>query len=328
MWRYLFLGLAMFMIGRKSDSKELDNYNKSDSKICEPIRSNDTPEEMLNKQLDSLIGLKNVKKQVYNLINFVKVQQMKKDRNLKCSPISLHMAFSGNPGTGKTIVARILSQHFYRIGLCKTNAFIEVDRSSIVQQYIGHTEKRVNELFDKASGGVLFIDEVHALSQSDELGKDFGLKAIDTMVKLMEDRRNEVIVIVAGYPNKLPLFFKSNPGLNSRFPFRISFEDYSDKELYSIFCFMANTENLKISKKCKKVFYQVLKKSKASIEEFGNARGVRNIFEKVMLLQANRVAKIIGPTDEELFKIEPDDLKCLLDVQLGTEDEKIIGFKV
>lgn len=319
MWKYVLLGLVILGAAHNNNEETtgcLDNGT---------LQISDTPEELLKAKLDALIGLKNVKKQVNDLVNFVKVQKLKKERNLPCFPISLHMVFSGNPGTGKTIVARILSQYFYRIGLCKKQVFIEVDRACIVQKYIGHTEARVKELFDKARGGVLFIDEAYALVTDSD--KDFGQRAIDTIVKLLEDDKDETIVIVAGYPDKMTAFLDSNPGLKSRFPFRIAFEDYDEKELYQIFCHMANEYNLRASKQCEKLFYDLLKKHDVCAEAFGNARGVRNIFEKAVLIQANRVAGMTSPTNEDLINITPDDLKCLLDIPVQAKIERKIGFE-
>lgn len=319
MWPYVLLGLVL--LGATHKSEEIID--------CDNLKtvSDIPPEDMLKSMLDALIGLKNIKKQVSDLVNFVKVQKMKKDRNIKCCPISLHMVFSGNPGTGKTVVARILSQYFYRIGLCKNNVFIEADRSCIVRKYIGHTEARMKELFAKAKGGVIFIDEAYALAMSDDCERDFGHEAINTMVKLLEDERDNTIVIVAGYTDKMSMFLKSNPGLSSRFPFRLAFDDYSAKELYQIFCFMAAEYNLTVSGKCENLFFKVLKMLNTSTEEFGNARGVRNILDKILLLQANRVAGLVNPTNKELIEIKPTDFELLLDAPIQTDKVRKIGFE-
>jgi hypothetical protein len=185
----------------------------------------------------------------------------------------------------------------------------------------------MKELFAKAKGGVLFIDEAYALVKSDDCERDFGQEAINTMVKLLEDERDNTVVIVAGYADKMSTFLKSNPGLSSRFPFHIVFEDYSAEELYQIFCFMAAENNLMVSNKCENIFFRVLEKLNISAEGFGNARGVRNIVDKILLLQANRVAEIANPTNEDLIEIKPADLELLLDSPVQTDKVRKIGFE-
>ncbi|WP_418750057.1 AAA family ATPase [Frisingicoccus sp.] len=253
-----------------------------------------------SKQLEKLIGLTNIKKEINALISFVKVQSMRQQRGMSSVPLSLHCVFTGNPGTGKTTVARILANEYKKMGVLKKGHTVEVDRSGLVGQYIGETAIKTQEKIHEAMGGVLFIDEAYALAKADN-SRDFGQEAIDTLLKAMEDYRNEFIVIVAGYEKQMEKFINSNPGLKSRFSRIIKFEDYSAEEMIQIFLKLCSEYQYTLSRDA----YICLERKMNELElnkpeNFANAREVRNIFERVIQNQAVRVSK--GKGDLGLIK--------------------------
>lgn len=266
--------------------------------------------EDLKKELDSYIGLEGVKKEVRNLINMATVYKMRKDNDLPTADISLHMVFSGNPGTGKTMIARLMARVYHSLGLLSKGHLTEVDRSGLVAGYIGQTAIKTAKVLEEAMGGVLFIDEAYTLTSKTE--NDFGFEAVDTVLKAMEDNRDDLVVIVAGYIELMEEFVDSNPGLRSRFNKYIHFEDYTTEEMLGIF-----------ELQCKKSCYELTEDAKAEAEEyfravsdeageFGNARGVRNTFEKILTEQANRLAVMETVTREDLMKITAEDIKAAL----------------
>ncbi|MDD5823139.1 MAG: AAA family ATPase [Firmicutes bacterium] len=266
-----------------------------------------TLEELL-EELNSLIGLEKVKKDVNSLINLVKVMKMREERGMKEVDVSLHLVFSGNPGTGKTTVARLLSRLYCRIGVLSKGHLVEVDRSGLVSGYVGQTALKTQEVIQKSIGGVLFIDEAYALTANKD-GNDFGMEAVDTLLKGMEDHRDDLAVIVAGYPQLMEDFLGSNPGLRSRFNKFIYFDDYTPEELFGIFkmqCkkngYAADDEALEYAKE----FFTERYNNRD--EKYANARDVRNFFEKAVVEQANRIAKEEAPTDEELAALKLSDL--------------------
>lgn len=264
--------------------------------------------EELMAQLEGLVGLEEVKKDVKNLVNLMKVRKLRQENDLPVPPMSLHMVFMGNPGTGKTTVARILGGLYAAIGVLKKGQLIEVDRSGLVAGYVGQTALKTKEVINSALGGVLFIDEAYALSSGGE--NDFGREAIETILKAMEDHRDELVVIVAGYDEPMEEFLSSNPGLESRFNKYFHFPDYNGEQLLAIF-----------KGQCSKNSYIMSEEAEAAAREmftalyenrddnFGNGRDVRNCFEDMIVRQSNRVAAMEAPTKDDLMAVLPEDLK-------------------
>ena len=262
----------------------------------------------LMEQLEDLVGLEEVKKDIKNLMNLVKVRKLRQENDLPVPPMSLHMVFMGNPGTGKTTVARLVSGLYAAIGVLSKGQLVEVDRSGLVAGYVGQTALKTQEVIKSALGGVLFIDEAYSLSSGGE--NDFGREAIETILKAMEDHRDDLIVIVAGYTGPMERFLTSNPGLESRFNKYFFFPDYNGEQLMAIF-----------RKQCEKNSYTMTEETeKAAVEmftqlyeerneNFGNGRDVRNCFEDMIVRQANRVAAMDAPTKEDLMTVLPEDLQ-------------------
>ena len=260
------------------------------------------------EELNNLIGLTTVKEEVSSLINVQKVNLKRKEMGLKEADVSKHLVFSGNPGTGKTTVARILAKVYHALGLLKQGQLVEVDRAGLVAGYIGQTAIKTKEVIDSAMGGILFIDEAYTLSANKGEG-DFGQEAIDTILKAMEDHRDEFIVIVAGYTDLMEEFLDSNPGLRSRFNKFIHFPDYTPEELRRIFEFTAGKNGYKVSKDALEYLQNYYKLKLAMAEpNFANARDARNIFEKAVTRQANRLADKADCTKEELELLTLSDI--------------------
>ncbi|MDO4804691.1 MAG: AAA family ATPase [Lachnospiraceae bacterium] len=264
------------------------------------------PEKSGMEELGELIGLDAVKDDVKELVNLVKVQKIREDKGLKTVPVSLHLVFTGNPGTGKTTVARILSKLYKEIGVLTKGQLVEVDRSGLVAGYVGQTAIKTQKKVEEAKGGVLFIDEAYTLAKE---GNDFGQEAIDTILKAMEDNRKDLVVIVAGYTNLMESFINSNPGLKSRFNKYLEFKDYTADELVAIFDMQCNKYNYKVSPDARTAIERTIREREASKgDNFANARDVRNLFETIITNQASRVAQIDDPSEEELTTIEAADV--------------------
>ena len=264
------------------------------------------PETDPMEELDGLVGLTTIKHDVKELMAFVKIQKMREEAGLKAVPVSLHLVFTGNPGTGKTTVARIIARLYKQIGVLQKGQLIEVDRSGLVAGYVGQTALKTQEQIQKALGGVLFIDEAYALAQKDDA---FGQEAINTLLKAMEDHRKDLVVIVAGYTKPMEKFIDSNPGLKSRFNKYIEFPDYTIDELMEIFELNCKKYDYVIEEDAKKqVRARLVSKKMQMQENFANAREVRNMFEDIITNQARRVAAMENPTHDDMMKITIMDL--------------------
>jgi AAA+ superfamily predicted ATPase len=290
-----------------SELLKMNEEKKIEAKISEkpkikPILKSDSQSE-----LNSLIGLQSVKTEISTLTNFIKIQQERQLKGLKTSQPSYHCVFTGNPGTGKTTVARIVAEIYRELGILKKGHLVETDRSGLVAEYVGQTAVKTNKFIDTALDGVLFIDEAYSLISNSK--EDFGKEAIATLLKRMEDNRDRLVVILAGYSAEMQQFIDSNPGLQSRFNRYIEFPDYSADELYQIFEKNAREFDYTISKDAEIPLKAYLENKVANKDKnFGNARFVRNLFEKTIEKQANRLSKEVALTDEKLSKIGSIDI--------------------
>lgn len=266
--------------------------------------------EKLLKELDSLVGLDKIKQNVRSLINLAKVRKLREEQGMPIPAMSLHLVFMGNPGTGKTTVARLIAQLYYAIGVLSKGQLVEVDRSGLVAGFVGQTAVKTSEAIKKALGGVLFVDEAYSLVAA-ESANDFGHEAIETILKAMEDNRNDFVVIVAGYEELMEDFIASNPGLESRFNRYFVFEDYTGSQLYDIFVSMCRDNQYELSEDAEKFarkFFSELYELRD--ENFGNARHVRNVFENMVSVHSDRVAALDSPTKEDLTKVIKEDIEA------------------
>jgi type VII secretion ATPase EccA len=316
--------LAIFEDDDKATSEIVESLDKQDEGKApykfdadredreEGIDPNDTKDEEKEpdpfEELDELIGLESVKEEVKALANYVKVQKQREAQGLKVPKLSYHLVFTGSPGTGKTTVARIVARIYKNLGILKRGHLVETDRSGLIGQYVGQTAPRVNAMCDSALNGVLFIDEAYALTQAG--GQDYGQEAVATLLKRMEDNRDKLVVIVAGYTDEMKKFIDTNPGLQSRFTRYINFPDYSAEELYRIFRMYMRKNQYTITKEAANYLYQRLDDAvKNKDRNFGNARFARNVFEKAIQCQANRLSATSNASPEELTEITLADIK-------------------
>lgn len=260
-------------------------------------------------ELNALVGLSAVKEDVNLLIHTITINEERKKMNLSVPDFSKHLVFYGNPGTGKTTVARIIANLYKELGVISKGQFVETDRSGLVAGYVGQTAIKTKELIDSAMGGVLFIDEAYTLAPEGSGGNDFGQEAIDTLLKAMEDNRDDFIVIVAGYPDLMNRFINSNPGLNSRFNKYLYFNDYNAEELEKIFMLMCEKYQYVPDEELKEKlpeFFQLMVLTKP--DNFANAREVRNIFEKAVQRQSSRLYNDKEHTQEDLTVLKAEDV--------------------
>ena len=301
-------------LGEKAAPKTPDKTpgRAPEKKSGGPEQPSEAPESLpkedmkdLLAELDGYIGLQTVKEEVHNLINMASVYQLRRQHDLPTTDMSLHLVFTGNPGTGKTMMARMMARIYRSLDILSRGQLVEVDRSGLVAGYVGQTAIKTQKVIEKAMGGVLFIDEAYALNGRSE--NDFGQEAIDTILKALEDHRDDLVVIVAGYTDLMDRFIHSNPGLESRFNRFLLFDDYTTDEMVEIF-----------RMQCKKGCYQLTEEAQPLIRDyiaeesaddsFGNARGVRNLFEHVLVAQNNRLAAMEKITREDLMTITADDV--------------------
>jgi stage V sporulation protein K len=259
------------------------------------------------QELDKLVGLREIKKVVWEFAAFALIQKKRAEQNLKAQPVVMHMIMKGNPGTGKTTVARILGQVFRELGILPRGHLVEVERADLVGEYIGHTAQKTRAQLSEAEGGILFVDEAYTLAQGG--AKDFGRESIATLVKAMEDSRERLVVVLAGYREEMDFFLQSNPGLRSRFPIQIEFPDYTSDELFDIAVHMFSEREYTLSSRARwKLRHLLSQFYRERGSHSGNARYARNLVEKAIRLQAMRLVNRQSLNKQELLTIDDKDL--------------------
>lgn len=282
------------------------SFSQSSADIIKESKDSNPSNSSALDSLNELIGLRSIKQDVLDTVNLAKMMKERQSRGMKAVPVSLHLVFTGNPGTGKTTVARILAEQYKKIGVLKLGHLVEVDRSDLVAGYVGQTAIKTQEKIKEAMGGILFIDEAYTLAKE---GNDFGQEAIDTILKAMEDHRDEFLVIVAGYSEPMKKFINSNPGLKSRFRKYFDFPDYSAEELIKIFDVMRKKYGYTLTAEAQKAVESIINDITINkAENFANAREIRNLFERIITRQASRTSNLTNLSDLDLNTITRQDV--------------------
>jgi stage V sporulation protein K len=280
------------------------DYKNIDSEI-QPINQTEGISEVV-EELNGLIGLQNIKDEVNSLLRFINTNKLRVEQGLPAINISLHSVFTGPPGTGKTTIARLIAKAFRELGLLTKGHLVETDRANLVAGYVGQTAIKTREVLDKALDGILFIDEAYTLSNGQD---EFGKEAIDTILKFMEDNRDRVVVIVAGYENEMAKFLDTNPGLKSRFNKYFNFPSYTTDELVTLFEMITKKSKFKLHDSIKgELTYIISDEAMREGSRFGNARYIRNLYERIIQNQFLRVSHIESPTPEDLSLIMREDI--------------------
>lgn len=284
---------------------------KVESRTAVAKRTN-SPLQLVDREFSSFVGLKDLKTSIKEIYASILINEKRKESGLKDSKQVLHMLFKGNPGTGKTTVARKLAKIYHEMNILSKGHFIEAERADLVGEYIGQTAQKTRAIIQRAMGGVLFIDEAYSLSRGGE--KDFGKEAIDTLVKHMEDQHQDLVLILAGYPYEMERFLTFNPGLESRFPFILEFDDYGVEELMEIAKRMVDEREYKFSREAEwKLRNHLARKVRACSANFSNARYVRNVIERTIRLHAVRLLSKDNYSSNDLMLLTGEDM--LLDIE-------------
>ena len=292
----------------KKDAAALTPAKAPESKPEEKPEEKPESIDDLKKELQEYIGLDVIKNEVNSLINYVTIMKKRRDAGLPTPELSLHMVFSGNPGTGKTMIARLMARVYKALGILSKGQLVETDRSGLVAGFVGQTAIKTQEVIEKAKGGVLFIDEAYTLTSRG--GNDYGQEAVDTLLKAMEDNRDDLIVIVAGYIELMRDFVNSNPGLKSRFNRFMDFPDYTVDEMLDIFNMRCEKSGYRLMDDAARgILKEKIETGSRDVKGFGNARGVRNLFERALSLQADRLSKLETLTKDDLMTLTKEDIE-------------------
>lgn len=298
-------------LNKPSEAKVvLDQDDESLRKEAFRENSESSKSVLTNRPLDGLIGMGSVKREIVELQNYIQVQQKRSKLSLKSPKLNLHLVFTGDPGTGKTTVAREIGEMYKNLGLLTKGHVVEVSRSDLVAEYVGQTAPKTKKIVASAKGGVLFIDEAYTLAEESD---SFGREAIDTLLKEMEDNRDQLVVIVAGYPNEMKRFIAANPGLQSRFTRYINFPNYDKVELFQVFQLFCKQNEYSVSEGAGRLLASHLGEIESVAGEIGNARYIRNLFEKVTQKQANRISIHEDPDRDFLKTIASEDVSLAIE---------------
>ena len=295
--------------GKPHLSVKFSPKQAKNSHVPNNVEEHEENDQPTLKKIQALIGMHELKNDIFELSSLVNLNRMRTEKGIPTVPVSLHLVFVGNPGTGKTTVARLLAQLYKEMGVLTKGQLVEVDRSGLVAGYVGQTALKTQEKIQEALGGILFIDEAYTLIKD---GNDFGQEAVDTILKAMEDNRDDFVVIVAGYPELMANFINSNPGLKSRFNKFFVFEDYNSEELLQIFLSMCDEYSFSLNENALKIVNEKIRLMvEMKNENFANARDIRNLFEKIVMNQAVRINSMNDPSKQDMMLITEEDIQQL-----------------